>query len=92
MMKTLVKGSFATTKHAHRDGKNPHGDGYPWGFFPFGEGIGIILYPIFYPGRGREKFFTQFFIRGGDGDEVESPSPTHFPILILILIFKITNK
>ena len=77
-----------------RDGKNPHGDGYPQEFSPFGEGTGIILYPIFYSGRGRGKFFTQFFIRGGDGDEVESPSPTHFPILIFnfIFIFKITNK
>ena len=36
-----------------RDGKSPHGDGYPWGFSPFGEGMRIISYPISYSGRGR---------------------------------------
>ena len=68
----------------NRDGKNPHRDGYPRGFFPFGEGMRIISYPISYSGKGRGNFFTKFLIRGGDRDEVESPSPTHFPILILI--------
>ena len=70
-----------------RDGKNPYGDGYPQGFSPFGEGMGIISYPISYSGKGQKFFFTQFFIRGGDGNEVESPSPTHFPILIVYFIF-----
>ena len=67
-----------------RDDKNSHGDGYPRRFSPFGEGMGIISYPISYSGKGRGNFFTQFLIRGGDGDEVESPSPTHFPIFIFI--------
>ena len=77
-----------------RDGKNSHGDGYLWGFFLFGEGMRIILYPISYLGKGRRNFLTQFLIQGGDGDEVESPSPTHLPILIynLFLFFKITSK
>ena len=75
-----------------RDGKNPHGDGYPRGFFPFGEGMGIISYPISYSGRGRKNFVTQFLIRGGDGDEVESPSPTHFPILIFNFLKLLVHK
>ena len=43
--------------------------------------------PNFLFGEGMKKFFTQFLIRGGDGDEVESPSPTHFSVLIFNLIF-----
>ena len=60
----------------NRDGKNLYGDRYFQGFFPFGEGMWIILYPISYSRKGHGNFFTQFFIRGGDGDEVEFPSLT----------------
>ena len=72
-----------------RDSKNPNGDGYFWEIFPFREDIEIISYLISYSEKGRKKIFTQFLIRGGDGDEVESPSPTNFLILIFnfILIF-----
>ena len=79
--------SLLCTLVERRDGKNFHGNGYPRGFSPFGEGMRIISYPISYSGKGRGNFFTQFLIQGGDGDEVESPSLTHFPILIFNLIF-----
>ena len=56
----------------------------PTGIFSIREGYGDNFIPNFLFGKGAGKFFTQFLIRGGDGDEVESPSPTHFPILIFI--------
>lgn len=55
---TCAKETISSIEAAPKDDRNPHRDGDPREFSPFGEGMRTILYPISYSGRERKLFFT----------------------------------